>query len=406
MPSLKNFTQGIRRDLKDFTQSFSEEIIQASYELSTSTFKKTRFSSHVHFLSRCLRSKVIPNGFKIKFHSSVQSATIQKHLNCCSKNLIRSTLQDYQKIIKEHSDKLPNFVNRLRFLCSNYETFLLIRKKIHDLNQALYDNLKETKDRKFEDLLSTVKQKTTNSENTQHKNIVQTIPEDLPLTPAERNVLNKGLKFVPQRQNIDEFQAKHDTEAFFRRLRLKAHFFKEDSEESSQPVNDSLASSPEPDDIATINSLFPTKSAWTPKPGKLSALDLYIDKCRYEISQINFKAKCKKSNLTQEEWSALKHLKSREDIVIKPADKGGRIVVWRKDLYNQEGNSQLQTTSYDNLQKNLTKTYNKTIINTIKEEMLLENLPYNADKLIPSKHMQRIHFVLPTKTPAPYLFQR
>ena len=146
MPSLKSLIQGIRRDLKDFTQSFSEDIIQASYEPSTSTFKKKRFSSHVHFLSRCLRSRVIPNGFKIKFHSSVQSATIQKHLSRCSNNLIGWTLQDYQKIIKEHSDKLPNLVHRLRFLCTSYETFLLICKKIHDLNQALYKHLKETKD--------------------------------------------------------------------------------------------------------------------------------------------------------------------------------------------------------------------------------------------------------------------
>ena len=143
----------------------------------------------------------------------------------------------------------------------------------------------------------------------------------------ERNVLNKGLKFIPLKQNVDEFQSKHDTELFFRRLRLKAHFHSKDSEESSKESTDSTASNAETDESTTINSLFPTKSVWTPKPGKYSALDLYIDKCRYEISQIDFKAKCKRSNLTPQEWAALKHLKSRDDIVIKPADKGGRVVV-------------------------------------------------------------------------------
>ena len=184
------------------------------------------------------------------------------------------------------------------------------------MNQSLYQNLKETKDRKFDDLLGIVKQNTTTFATKERKYIVQTIPDNLPLTSEERNVLNKGLKFVPQRQNVDEFQAKHDTETFFRRLRLKAHFHKNNSEQSTQETNDPIAASPTPDDITLINNLFPSKSSWTPRPGKISALDLYIDKCRYEISQINFKAKCKTSNLTQEEWSALKRLKSREDIVI------------------------------------------------------------------------------------------
>ena len=257
MPSLKQFTQEIRRNFKQFTERLSEDIIQPSFEVSTTTFKKTRFTSHVHFLSRCLRSKVIPKGFQIKFHSSTQSAAIKRHLNCCSRNLIRSTLKEYQQTNKELSDKLPNLVNRLQFLCSNYETFLSIRRKIHELNQSLYQNLKETKDRKFDELLGNINPNSTTTHARKSRNIVQTIPEDLPLTSDERNVLNKGLKFVPQRQNVDEFQTKHDTEAFFRRLRLKAHFHEQNSKESSQRNNDPISSSPEQDaDIATISFHF------------------------------------------------------------------------------------------------------------------------------------------------------
>ena len=33
----------------------------------------------------------------------------------------------------------------------------------------------------------------------------------------------------------------------------------------NKEANNSIASSPEPDDVSTINNLFPTKSAWTPK---------------------------------------------------------------------------------------------------------------------------------------------
>ena len=38
---------------------------------------------------------------------------------------------------------------------------------------------------------------------------------------------------------------------------------------------------------------------------------------------------------------AILSLKKREDIIIKPADKGDDVVVWRKDLYNFEAERQL-----------------------------------------------------------------
>eukprot|EP00794_Sanderia_malayensis_P004198 gene4198-4758_t len=170
--------------------------------------------------------------------------------------------------------------------------------------------------------------------NKEHDNIVTTIPEDLLLTEDERSVLNKGLKFVPVRKNVDQFQVMHDTESFFRRLRLKAHFYDPEEQPSQEIIN-----IPSPSEAAYIDNLFPTKSTWSPSTGAHNALDLYVEKCRYEISRIDFSIPYRKSNLSRSEWLALKQLKSRDDIVIKPADKGGRVVVWRKDLYLQEGHS-------------------------------------------------------------------
>ena len=40
--------------------------------------------------------------------------------------------------------------------------------------------------------------------------------------------------------------------------------------------------------------------------------------------KFNYNTKC--SNLSTKEWVALKNLKKRKDIVIKPADKGGAVV--------------------------------------------------------------------------------
>ena len=68
------------------------------------------------------------------------------------------------------------------------------------------------------------------------------------------------------------------------------------------------------------------------------------------------------SNLSTEEWATLKNLNKRKDIVIKPADKGGAVVVWRSDLYQQEAFRQLSDKSfYAKVDKDLTLTNQKLV---------------------------------------------
>ena len=50
-------------------------------------------------------------------------------------------------------------------------------------------------------------------------------------------------------------------------------------------------------------------------------------------------------NLSNSELSALRELKLNNDIVIKPADKGGAIVVMDRSLYVAEGERQLHNTT-------------------------------------------------------------
>ena len=168
------------------------------------------------------------------------------------------------------------------------------------------------------------------------------------------------------RSTVNEFQVKHNAEEFFRRLRLKAHFQNRMAKPASNDntstltstdsCNDSIdfhfpsfnnyldSSYSEEDSLASkvIKSLFPTKSGWTPPDGRFCSLDLYIDTCRDQISKINFRSKLNYSNLTSAELTAIKSLGKRKDIVIKQADKGGCVVVWRRDLYLKEGLSQLE----------------------------------------------------------------
>ena len=122
-----------------------------AYELGMSTFKKTGFMNNAFFLSRCLRSNVTQMGFRLKLHSNNLSRKLKKHFLTCSRNLIRITLR-HNDTAQVCSDKLPLLANRLRNLCTNFEDFLSIRQKIHELNQLIYDALKQTKKRNSKNL--------------------------------------------------------------------------------------------------------------------------------------------------------------------------------------------------------------------------------------------------------------
>ena len=68
-----------------------------------------------------------------------------------------------------------------------------------------------------------------------------------PLSPSQRQVLLKGLKFCPTPGEPSLLEIKKDLKAFFRRLKLRAHYYEEKCEaqeraEASQPTLDSFLS--------------------------------------------------------------------------------------------------------------------------------------------------------------------
>ena len=156
---------------------------------------------------------------------------------------------------------------------------------------------------------------------------------------------------------IQNFTVKEDREKFFRRLHLRAHFTEaavqtqevagsadnslhESEGNVTTPSTSTDSETPSDDpDISTeviLQDFNPKKSKWTPLPGKFTALDHYIDKCRREINQLNFREKCNQYNLSRTELAALRKLRNRNDVVIRPADKGGAFVVCEKELYLNE----------------------------------------------------------------------
>ena len=82
---------------------------------------------------------------------------------------------------------------------------------------------------------------------------------------------------------------------------------------------------------------------------------------------------------------ALKNLSKRKDIIVKAADKGGALVVWRADLYQyqKEALRQLSDTSfYAKVDKDLTSTNQQIVKSTINDLIVKQELPASATNLV------------------------
>ena len=70
------------------------------------------------------------------------------------------------------------------------------------------------------------------------------------------------------------------------------------------------------------------------------------------------------------------NLSKRKDLIVKAADKGGALVVWRADLYQKEALRQLSDTSfYAKVDKDLTSTNQQIVKSTINDLIVKQELP-------------------------------
>ena len=143
------------------------------------------------------------------------------------------------------------------------------------------------------------------------------------LTTDEKTLLSRGLSFCPQPPKADDILIHRDTLLFSRRLRLK-HWFKDTEQQKPDP--------------------FASSTGWTPPSGKSLTLDTYINVVTNEI--LKYKSNPPKCQNLTEEANALLSLSQNKSLVIKPADKGGAIVIMNRTDYINEGLRQLQDLNF------------------------------------------------------------
>ena len=142
------------------------------------------------------------------------------------------------------------------------------------------------------------------------------------LSEYEIKFLEKGLDFAPFQRKVNEPELRRDFEEFCRRMRINWHFRNEISE-----------------DFSDVPALSPM-SSWN-SPQGYPNLKVYLSQVANELFSIADEP-IRYSNLSKEEWIAMRSLADDRSIVIKKADKGSCIVVWDRNDYLRQAEKQLE----------------------------------------------------------------
>ncbi|XP_074608682.1 uncharacterized protein LOC141863093 [Acropora palmata] len=175
---------------------------------------------------------------------------------------------------------------------------------------------------------------------------------------------------------------------YLQEVALKAHFHGQ---------ADNLTDNTTPAEKDLFAKFDSKLSTWTPPEGQFSAVDHYIDRCRRFVNTLDFKRSltCRFPNLSQAERLALRNLRRRTDVVIKPADKGGAVIVWARPLYIQEAQKQLSDRRfYDKFSADPLQACQRKVKSTINDMIATCALPPSAKNLVlTTPHTSRFYLL-------------
>ena len=191
-------------------------------------------------------------------------------------------------------------------------------------------------------------------------------------TPDEIELLSLGLSFCPSVRDFDRAKFSDDMFSFFRRMKLK-EFFSDihGHEELSQTAADQ---EPQERKMHNWNS---TNTDWYPdnvRNGRSQGLMELLSKIteNFKLELRNTKSKSF-NNLTSQQRTFLKQLAEDKSITIKPADKGGSVVIMDTKTYEEHCLNILNNTDfYEVLNEDPTPQY-KQQLETIIQYLLGNN---------------------------------
>ena len=213
MPSLKKLTKELRHEIVSYLfpppppPPISKNL---AFRLAILIFPKTRFCSHINFIGLCLHSKVIPKGFRSNFHASSLSHCNQylRQIQCAQNSFSRNIMRITIRAMCQKHDGLDKQILQCRSELS----------KIQKVNSKLFNHLHQIKAHKCEQLTSPPNSCDSSLESL---NTVVTIPENLPLSDAEKSVLSRALILALYPKNLTNSRLSKMLKNFFAAFNLK-----------------------------------------------------------------------------------------------------------------------------------------------------------------------------------------
>ena len=167
------------------------------------------------------------------------------------------------------------------------------------------------------------------------------------LTGPQISLLEKGLKFISGKHQVNRIKLLADLSEWERRMRLAEYFYDDGQDNNVQQ---------EERDKFKLKK----KSTFTPESGRDKSLDLYIELVKEDVVA-NMK-RSSKLNISEEENAAFYELLHNKDIVIRPADKGSGIVVVDKIDYITQLQKEIEgSKSYEKTESDKTEDIHKKV---------------------------------------------
>jgi hypothetical protein len=229
--------------------------------------------------------------------------------------------------------------------------------------------------------------KTTSNEKIIKNDLIHNL-STIALSDTDISVLEKGLGFIPTPKLLPISNILQDKDTLIRNIKLKCYFNNNNNNNNNNN-----------DNINMKTRRFCDKSTWVPNNLQLfrnGSLETYLNiinnmelktneivNSNKTIEKAGNKYIClsDKYNLSNKEFLALKKLGNNENLTIKPADKGGALVLMDTDLYLKEAYRQLNDINYYVKLNKPIYTDNRNKIEAILNDM------YN-DKIINNKQLQ------------------
>ena len=206
-----------------------------------------------------------------------------------------------------------------------------------------------------------------NNKNKLHKKIHKKIQEktvinlsNKPLTNTTLRTLSKGLTFSPTPRPTT-YNHIHSSFVKFRKNLYNRYHFRNKTSHIKHPFK------------------LPTR--FTHSLPDDSNLQEYISNVLSDLKDGYTKhVQSTRKNLSKHELQSINELKTDSDLIVKPADKGGAIVIWSKDAYLAEAyrqlnnNNQHKKLTYDPTDEILTQT--KTLAFNLHKSRIIDNLTH------------------------------